>query len=134
MGNLRDFEKGRLAGLEMALRIIDNGGRAELVKEIKARGAYNIRTPKTLSELEKASWEVTKSIKCRTIDTVLAMSLHTLQDEFGFGHKRLERFSNRFGEKTKCMENGYMTWDDVLNTISEEAKLYLNIRDLETSQ
>ncbi|MGN0466221.1 MAG: hypothetical protein ACI4F9_07735 [Lachnospiraceae bacterium] len=106
MAKIKEYERGRLSGLNMALRIVkqygvDNleQGVKELERECKARGAYNIHSPYTYNELVAISEEITLGLKKRILDTNLAMTMHVLQDEFGFGKVRLERFMKRYVEK-----------------------------------
>lgn len=55
-----------------------------------------------------------------TFDTMLAMSLMTLRDEFTFGKKRLERFKDRFTEKAASLAEDYCTWLDIVDVLKEE--------------
>nr|DAE69902.1 MAG TPA: hypothetical protein [Caudoviricetes sp.] len=67
-------------------------------------------------------------IKNMTFDTMLAMSLMTLRDEFTFGKKRLERFKDRFTEKAASLAEDYCTWLDIVDVLKEETGIDLEIR------
>lgn len=121
---LKDFENGRLSGLEMALRIAEKDGIEALRKEVKFRGAKGINTPYSAKELGEAS----DKIKKRTFDTMLAISIATLHDEFGFGKKRLEVFKERMTLKTECLMDDLCSWDDYIQMIREETGVELEIR------
>lgn len=94
--DLKSYQAGRTDGLQLALRLVKEGGQEALEKEIKFRNQYGINTAMTEKELEKAS----VAVKEMTIDTVTIMALHTLHDEFGFGPSRADRFVNRFNQKS----------------------------------
>lgn len=61
-------------------------------------------------------------IKGNVTQTILAMSMLVLHDEFGFGRKRLEQFSERFAKKTKCMADpeNLFCWQDVKEILMDE--------------
>lgn len=69
-------------------------------------------------------------IKEMTIRTILAMSVATLRDEYGFGKERLQRFINRFMIKTDCMSEGWLTWKDLCDNIEEETGIQITYEDM----
>lgn len=69
-----------------------------------------------------------QNIKNMTFDTMLAMSLMVLRDEFDFGKKRLERFKDRFTEKAASLAEDYCTWLDIVDVLKEETGIDLEIR------
>ena len=71
---------------------------------------------------------ISREIKEQILDTVLAMSIMVLRDEFGFGKKRLDQFKARFSLKTECMNDGLVTWADILEAIRDETGIELTIR------
>lgn len=124
--NIKDFNNGRIAGLEMALRLVKEGGIEALEKEIKFRNQTKINLPLTNAELDKAS----QAIKELCNDTYMLMAIWTLHNEpFRFGEKRCQRFQTRFEEHTKCLLEGFVNWKDIQETIKEEMKLVLEIRN-----
>lgn len=84
--NLKDYQKGRNDGLALALKIVREGGADALEEEIKARGVTGINVNLSQKELEQAL----TPIKDLTIRTLLAMSVSSLRDEYGFGKERLK--------------------------------------------
>lgn len=63
------------------------------------------------------------------MDTVLIVVACTLQDEFGFGKKRIDRFIKRFNLKAAVLDEGYATWDDFKEQLVSELNLHLTIRN-----
>lgn len=108
MGKIDAKMEGRTEGLELALRIVKEGGAEALERE-----------------MDKAA----QKIKEQILDTVLAMSVMVLRDEFGFGKKRLDQFKARFNLKTECMNDGLVTWADILEAIRDETGIELTIRE-----
>lgn len=125
MGKIDAKMEGRTEGLELAYRIVKDGGVGALEKEMKRRRVTGIKVPVDHRELDKAAQKVQEQI----LDTVLAMSITVLRDEFGFGKKRLDQFKARFNLKTECLNDGLVTWADILETISDEVRLNLQIRE-----
>ena len=120
MGKIDAKMEGRTEGLELALRIVKEGGAEALEREMKRR-----RVPVDHREMDKAA----QKIKEQILDTVLAMSVMVLRDEFGFGKKRLDQFKARFNLKTECMNDGLVTWADILEAIRDETGIELTIRE-----
>ena len=88
MGKIDAKMEGRTEGLELALRIVREGGAEALEREMKRRRVTGIKVPVDHREMDKAA----QKIKEQILDTVLAMSIMVLRDEFGFGKKRLDQF------------------------------------------
>lgn len=121
---MADYSRGRNDGLALALKIVKEGGIEALEKEIKFRNVSQIHTGLARKDLEKAL----DPIKQMTLDTVLALSLLTLRDEFDMGKVRLERFMNRFSNKAGCIVGDLCSWPDVVKTIHEETGIGVKIR------
>lgn len=92
---------------------------------MKRRRVTGIKVPVDHREMDKAA----QKIKEQILDTVLAMSIMVLKDEFGFGKKRLDQFKARFNLKTECMNDGLVTWADILEAIRDETGIELTIRE-----
>jgi len=58
-------------------------------------------------------------------DFALAVPLLTLHDDFGFGSVRLERFLNKSEKTYEGINEGYLTIQDILNTLEEEVGVVL---------
>lgn len=114
--NIKDYQKGRNDGLAFALKIVREGGQDALEEEIRQRGVTGIHVNLTQEELIQAL----NPIKGTLVRTILAMSVAALRDEYGFGRERLQRFINRFMQKTDCLTDDYVTWKDICENIEEE--------------
>lgn len=121
---MRDFEAGRLAGLEMALRIAKKGGVEALEKELKFRGKTGLNTPFNHKDLEEAS----EKIKAMTLDTMLLLSVSVLHDEFDFGQKRCQRFIDRANRIAASLVDDMATWDDYRQMVKDEIGIEMEIR------
>ena len=124
MSKLDKYMQGRTEGMEFALRLAKDKGIEELEKEVRFRNRTGVSLNLTRQELAAGS----QNIKNMTFDTMLAMSLMVLRDEFDFGKKRLERFKDRFTQKATSLADDYCTWLDIIDTIKEETGIDLEIR------
>lgn len=124
MSKLDQYMQGRTEGMEFALRLAKDKGIEELEKEVRFRNRTGISLNLTRQELAAGS----QNIKNMTFDTMLAMSLMVLRDEFDFGKKRLERFKDRFTQKATSLADDYCTWLDIIDTIKDETGIDLEIR------
>lgn len=122
--NLKDYQSGRIDGMNMALTIVKNRGIEGLEDELKFRQVTGINSVMSKKEVN----EVSRKIKEMTCDTIQALSLAVLHDEFDFGKKRCERFLKRFNLKTESMLDNMATWNDQVEMIKEELGIDLNIR------
>ncbi len=117
-------ERARREGMAYALRIAKERGIVGLEEEIRFRSCTNL--PIGISR--SACDEAIDRIKDRTCDTFIALTCHTLDDEFGFGQKRLQRFIDRFENKAVCLGEGFCTWADVAETLKRERNIKLRMR------
>lgn len=124
MSKLDQYMQGRTEGMEFALRLAKDKGIKELEKEVRFRNRTGVSLNLTRQELAAGS----QNIKNMTFDTMLAMSLTVLRDEFDFGKKRLERFKDRFTQKATSLADDYCTWLDIIDTIKDETGIDLEIR------
>lgn len=124
MSKLDQYMRGRTEGMEFALRLAKDKGIEELEKEVRFRNRAGVSLNLTRQEIAAGS----DKIKNMTFDTMLAMSLMTLRDEFTFGKKRLERFKDRFAEKAASLAEDYCTWLDIVDVLKEETGIDLEIR------
>ena len=58
MNKMREYERGREDGLDLALRIVKDGGLEALEKEIKFRGVSGVHTSLASKDLDKASQKI----------------------------------------------------------------------------
>ena len=123
----KDWQKGRDDGLALALKIVREGGVEALEEEVRARGAMGLQTSLTMKELDDAGIMYKENV----VDTVLALAVEVLHDEFGFGTERLQRFVNRFRFKASCL-GAFVKWKDIQDNIRDKFKLKnVTIRNLE---
>ena len=78
MSKLDQYMQGRTEGMEFALRLAKDKGIEELEKEVRFRNRTGVSLNLTRQEIAAGS----DKIKNMTFDTMLAMSLMTLRDEF----------------------------------------------------
>lgn len=122
--------QGYTDGLYKALQIAKDGGVETLEREIRFRGITGVSTKVSQSELMQAS----QHIKELTLKTVLTMATMVLRDEFGFGCTRGNRFVRRFNEKTACLVDDFVSWQDMIDTIKAEMGIDVGFKDDELQQ
>lgn len=88
MNKMREYERGREDGLDLARRITREGGLEALEKECRFRGVTGIHTSLARKDLDKAS----EKIKQLVSECCVIMAIAVLHDEFGFGQKRCQKF------------------------------------------
>ncbi len=54
------------------------------------------------------------------VNVMVASSLLTLKDEFGFGAKRAQRFMASVQERFDAVQEGFLSLEDMTKTIEEE--------------
>lgn len=123
---MKKYNWGRNDGLALAMKIVKEGGVEALEKEIKERGVCGVHTNLTMRELEEAM----VPIKENCLDTMMAMSVMVLRDEFGFGKKRIEQFIDRLSLKANCLGE-YVKWRDIVTQLEEETGVKITIRNLD---
>lgn len=111
-------------GIDFANRTVKSKGVDELEREAKFRNSTGIKVPVSYIIIDQAA----EKIKLQTIDTMLIMICSVLHDEFGYGHKRLERFKRRFNEKTDLLIRDYVDWQMLIDILKEETGIELSIR------
>lgn len=124
---MNDYLRGRNEGMQFALRIAKEGGIEALENEAKFRQVTNLPSDIKMESARKAFTQIREN----TADLVMAMTLATLRDEFGFGAKRLQRYIERFEGKMDCINEDYVTWMDIVDNIEEETGVKLSIDALD---
>ena len=124
--SLKDYQKGRNDGLALAAKIVKEGGVEALAEEIRLRGVTGIHVNFSQKELEEALGP----IKDLTFRTVMAMCMATLRDEYGFGRERLQRFADRFMQKTECLADGWLTWKDICENLEQETGIGIDFQGM----
>ena len=124
---MNDYLRGRNEGMQFALRIAKERGIEALENEAKFRQVTNLPSDIKMESARKAFTQIREN----TADLVMAMTLATLRDEFGFGAKRLQRYIERFEGKMDCINEDYVTWVDIVDNIEEETGVKLSINALD---
>ena len=115
--------EGRSQGLLTAYRIAKQAAEegkdpvATLEAELKYRRITKINIPVTKKELETAG----ERYRINAVQSCKALAMVTLWSAFGFGgRKRLPKFDDEFTRNTDAFFEGYLTWQDVLDTLETE--------------
>ena len=122
---------GRNQGLAFALKITAEAQQAgkdpveALRVEMRARRLMGLQILATQKELDKAS----DTIKATTIKTMLAASMISLWERFGFGKVRQERFMNQFMTYVGALNNGSISWFDITDTLYEKTGITIDLTD-----
>lgn len=124
MNKMREYERGREDGLDLARRIVKEGGLEALERECKFRGVTGIHTSLAAKDLDKAS----QKIKEMTIDTFTILCIAAVHGEFGFGEKRCRRLIAKMEEGAEYLMDDLATWDDYIKEIKEQLNIDLRIR------
>lgn len=124
MNKMREYERGREDGLDLALRIVRQGGIEALEKECKFRNVTGVHTSLAVKDLDKAS----KQIKEMTLDTFTILGIAVLHDCFGFGQIRCQRFMDGMDKGAEYLAEDLATWPDYINSIKEQIGIDLEIR------
>lgn len=121
MNKMKEYERGREDGLDLALRIVRDGGIEALEREIKFRGITGVHTSLASKDLDKAA----QKIKEMTLDTFTILGIAVLHDDFGFGQKRCQRFRNGLDRAADYINDGLAEWIDYVDAIEEELGIVL---------
>lgn len=121
MNKMREYERGREDGLDLARRIVRQGGIEALEQECKFRGVTGIHTSLAAKDLDKASEKMKEVIA----DCFVIMSIAVLHDDFGFGQKRCQRFRDGLDRASDYITDGLAEWIDYVNSIKEEMGIVL---------
>lgn len=119
-----EYQRGREDGLDLALRIVREGGLEALEKEVRFRGITGIHSGLAAKDLNAAS----EKIKEMTLDTFTILSIACLHDEFGFGQQRCQRYMDKMNEGADYLIDDLATWGDYIKAIKEQLGFDLQIR------
>lgn len=97
-----------------------------LENELAFRKRIKLDTLLTKKELDKAC----ENYKAAMLDSVTALALATLWDEFGFGGKRrLPRFADAFQRNVEAFFEGNLTWEMIEDTLKTECGITIDLSD-----
>lgn len=131
MGKTDILDEGRRQGLLTAYKIIKEAQEdgkdpvAVLKAELEFRRITKIMIPVTKKELDKAG----ERYKENAVNSCGALAMLTLWDEFHFGKKRNERFLDAYTRNTDAFFEGYLTWEDVIETLDKKCDMKIDLSD-----
>lgn len=132
MSKLDILNEGREQGMLFAHKIIKTAqaeGRdpvKALEDELAFRKRIKLDTLLTKKELDKAC----ENYNAVMLDSVTALALATLWDEFGFGGKRrLPRFADAFRRNVEAFYEGHLTWEMIEQTLDTECGMKIDLSD-----
>ena len=131
MSKLDILNEGREQGLLHAHKIMTLAKeRGEdpieaLEAELKFRKRVRLNTLLTKKELEEAN----KRYLANAIESCGALAMVTLWDEFHFGKVRNERFLDAYTRNTDAFFEGYLTWEDVIETLATKCDMKIELSD-----
>ena len=97
-----------------------------LEDELAFRKRIKLDTLLTKKELDNAC----ENYKAAMLDSVTALALATLWDEFGFGGKRrLPRFADAFQRNVEAFFEGHLTWEMIEETLKTECGITIDLSD-----
>lgn len=128
MNKMKEYERGREDGLDLAYRIVQQGGIEALKKELKFRGVTGIKTSLAAKDLGKALGKAREAIKEMTLDTITILALAVLHDDFGFGEKRCQKFMDGMDRGAQYLVDDLATWPDYIESIKEQMGIDVTIR------
>lgn len=83
----------------------------------------------TDEEMEKIKYNAANRAGRLILVKLIGLSVLALRDSFGFGAKRLKRFTDEFLKKLRDFEDGLFDLEDVYKILREETGI--NFEDLE---
>lgn len=121
MNKMREYERGREDGLDLARRIVRDGGLEALERECVFRNVTGIHTSLASKDLGKASEKMRELFA----DSFMVLSLAVLHDDFGFGEKRCQRFRDGLDRASDYINDGLAEWVDYVQSIKDELNIEL---------
>lgn len=95
----------------------------------KKTATYNLTQEQLYSEIKKGVEEFRQELRTEAVDDALRVlayvPLMVLRDKFGFGKVRLDKFLREFAELVDCVENDYVGFEDMIETIKDETGLVI---------
>lgn len=90
---------------------------------------YNLTQEQLYCEIKKGVEEFRQELRTEAVDDALRVlayvPLMVLRDKFGFGKTRLDKFLKEFAELVDCVENDYLGFEDMIETIKDETGLVI---------
>lgn len=75
--------------------------------------------------IDKFREEIRDDVTDKALRVIAYVPLIVLHDKWEFGKKRLEKFLYEFAEQIDCLENQYVSFDDMIEAIKDETGLVI---------
>ncbi len=126
MSRLSKEELARYAGANWAIAIAQKDGIETAVNELAWRGAKNIPLGVKKTDVDKFCEEE----KANTVATVAIMAATVLLDEFDMKPEDVDRFWQRFTNKTECLLDKYINWQELRDVLKDEAGIEFTLPEV----
>lgn len=125
------LDEGRRQGFITAYKVVKQAAEegkdpvAVLKAELDYRKITKIMIPVTKRELDLAG----QRYKENAVNSCSALAMVTLWDVFRFGKVRNERFLDAYKRNTDAFFEGYLTWEDVIETLDKKCDMKIDLSD-----
>ena len=125
------IDEGRRQGFLTAYKVVKQAAEegkdpvAALKAELDYRKITKIMIPVTKKELDLAG----QRYKENAVNSCGALAMVTLWDEFHFGKVRNARFIDAYTRNTDAFFEGYLTWEDVIETLDKKCDMRIDLSD-----
>jgi hypothetical protein len=103
--------------------------RSERRRQQKEQSKDQVRYNLSKADIKKIKDEAMTEAIDKAFILMLGLPVMVLHDKFGFGAKRLERLTDEVLELYDSYNKGFLTLDDIMNTLKEETGLELIQRE-----
>lgn len=114
-----------MQGFAKACVIAKTQGIDALEQEIKFRNLTQVPITVSQGDVDRATRHIAELLQ----EKVLILACAVLHDEFGFGKKRVQQFMDRFDSKAECIQDGFVSFNDYVDTLNEELQIKLVKRE-----
>ncbi len=97
--------------------------RRQLKDNIKTETTYNLKT----SDIVDIKTDTAKQAISMALNMMIALPVLVLHDKFGFGPKRTEKLIDEIKLLYDSFDQGYLTIEDMKNTIYEELGIKIDM-------
>ncbi len=116
----------RNEGLAIAYKIVKAEGIEGLEREIRLRGATQINTHMTATEMDRVTEQMKKTMSQMTEVAFIAI----LHDTFGFGQKRCQKAIEAFEKLVAYLDHGWAYWADLIEELKTDLKLNMDTSNI----
>ena len=82
--------------------------------------------PLTKAMIQQAKRTAVNQATDQVVKLMLALPVYVLHDKWGFGKVRCERFANQMLELYDAYQSGYVTIEDLLQVLEDEAGMTIS--------